>query len=396
MSLTDEVKRRATELGFCAVGVTGAERFSEAETAAAYRTRQGLMDGLSWWSEARAHASADPRRATPDAHSVIALAFPHPQFPSPARGGSDFPSPARGGGQGGGAPRGRIAAYTLGRDYHDVLLERMQPLVAMLRERGHVAKTYVDHGWMLDRAAAARAGLGWLGKNTNLLIPGVGSYVLLAEIVTSAELEPDPPLKKTCGSCDACMRVCPTGALVAPGVLDNRRCISFWTIEHRGVMPLDIRPLIGDWIFGCDLCQEICPVNAKPAAPETQALEAFGPMIEPRPRLEELLALDEEGFRARFRNSAVWRTRRSGLLRNVCIALGNIADRDSVPALAIALDDGEPLLRGHAAAELARLGGAAEHAPLGLALRRETDAWVRDECEQALQACGPLVVPSVV
>src|SRR5256885_8662535 len=168
MSLTNEVKRRATELGFCAVGVTGAERFSEAETAAANRTQQGLMDGLSWWSEARAHASADPRRATPDARSVIGLAFPHAQFPSSARGGEQ-----------GGGPQGRIAAYALGRDYHEVLLERMQPLLAMLRERGHVAKTYVDHGWMLDRAAAARAGLGWLGKNTNLLIPGVGSNVLL-------------------------------------------------------------------------------------------------------------------------------------------------------------------------------------------------------------------------
>ncbi len=386
MSLTDELKRRATALGFCAVGVTGAERFSEAETATANRTRQGLMDGLSWWSEARAHASADPRRATPNARSVIALAFPYPQFPSPARGG----------GQGGGAPRGRIAAYALGRDYHEVLLERMQPLITMLRERGHVAKTYVDHGWMLDRAAAARAGLGWLGKNTNLLIPGVGSSVLLAEIVTSAELETDEPVKKTCGGCDACMRVCPTGALVEPGVLDNRRCISFWTIEHRGVIPLDIRPLIGDWIFGCDLCQEICPVNARPATPDTQALEAFGPMIEARPRLEELLALDDDGFRARFRNSAVWRTRRSGLLRNVCIALGNIADRGSVPALAVALDDGEPLVRGHAAWALGRLGGAAARAQLEQALTRETDAWVRDECAQALQACGPLVVLSVV
>jgi epoxyqueuosine reductase len=394
MSLTQEVKRRATELGFCAVGVTGAERFSQAEAAAANRTQQGLMDGLSWWSEARAHASADPRRATPDARSVIALAFPHAIFPSPSDE-PPFPFPAGGGRQGGG-PQGRIAAYALGRDYHEVLLERMQPLVAMLRERGHVAKTYVDHGWMLDRAAAARAGLGWLGKNTNLLIPGVGSYVLLAEIVTSAELEPDKPLKKTCGSCDACMRVCPTGALVEPGVLDNRRCISFWTIEHRGVIPLDIRPLIGDWIFGCDLCQEICPVNAKPATPDTHALEVFGPMIEARPRLEQLLALDDDAFRARFRNSAVWRTRRSGLLRNVCIALGNIANRDSVPALSIALDDGEPLVRGHAAWALGRLGGVAALAHLELALRRETDAWVRDECEQALQACGPLVVPSVV
>src|SRR5438874_6580042 len=381
MSLTQEVKRRATELGFCAVGVTGAERFSQAEAAAANRTQEGLMDGLSWWSEARAHASADPRRATPDARSVIALAFPHPA--------SNSPSPSDG-------PLGRIAAYALGRDYHEVLLERMQPLVAMLRERGHVAKTYVDHGWMLDRAAAARAGLGWLGKNTNLLIPGVGSYVLLAEIVTSAELEPDLPLKKACGSCDACMRVCPTGALVEPGVLDNRRCISFWTIEHRGVIPLHIRPLIGDWIFGCDLCQEICPVNARPATPDRQALEAFGPMIEARPRLEELLALAEDGFRARFRNSAVWRTPRSGLLRNVCIALGNTADRDSVRALAMALTDAEPLVRGHAAWAPGRGGGAAARAQLELAITRETDAWVRDECAQALEACGPLVVPSVV
>src|ERR1700737_1091757 len=377
MSLTSELKRRARELGFCAVGVTNVEPFSEAETAAANRTQQGLMDGLSWWNEARAHASADPRRAMPDARSVIALAFP---YPSPSAG------PDSGGGSDEG-PRGRIAAYALGRDYHDVLLERRQPLLA---------KAYVDHGWRLDRAAAARAGLGWLGKNTNLLIPGVGSNVLLAEIVTSAELQPDQPLKKTCGSCDACMRVCPTGALIEPGVLDNRRCISFWTIEHRGVIPLDVRPLIGDWIFGCDLCQEICPVNVSPraAAPDTEALEAFGPTIDARPQLEELLELGEDGFHNRFRRSAVWRTRRSGLLRNVCIALGNIADRTSVPALATALEAVEPLVRGHAAWALGRLGGAAARTHLEEALRRESDAWVRDECAPALQAGGPLVRPA--
>jgi len=392
MSLTRALKQRAQELGFCAVGVTGAEPFTEAEGVAVGRTADGLMDGLTWWSLDRAHTSADPRRATPDARSVIALAFPHP-----ASNTAEFPSPLAGEGGGGGSPRGRIAGYALGRDYHEVLLERMQPLLAMLREEGHVAKTYVDHGWMLDRAAAARAGLGWLGKNTNLLIPGVGSYVLLAEIVTSAELELDRPLKKTCGSCDACMRVCPTGALVEPGVLDNRRCISFWTIEHRGVIPLDIRPLIGDWIFGCDLCQEICPVNVSPraAAPDPQAIEAYGPTIDARPGLEALLGLDDDGFRARFRKSAVWRTRRSGLLRNVCIALGNVADRASVPALAIALDDVEALVRGHAAWALGRLGGAAARDHLEQALRRETDAWVRDECVLALQACGPLVVPSM-
>src|SRR2546430_3873257 len=392
MDLTEAVKSRAKALGFSAVGITTADPFAEAEAAAAQRTADGLMDGLTWWSEARVHASADPRRATPDGRTVIALAYPYPADHSPSSI-EEFPSPS-GGGQAG-SPRGRIASYGLGRDYHEVLNERMQPLLAMLRERGYTAKTYVDHGWMLDRAAAARAGIGWLGKNTNLLVPGIGSNVLLAEIVTSAPLDTDGPLKKSCGACDACLRVCPTGALVAPGILDNRRCISFWTIEHRGVIPLDIRPMIGDWIFGCDLCQEICPVNARPATPDRQALEAFGPMIEARPRLEELLALAEDGFRARFRNSAVWRTRRSGLLRNVCIALGNIADRDSVRALAIALNEAEPLVRGHAAWALGRVGGAAARAQLELAITRETDAWVRDECAQALEACGPLVVPSV-
>ena len=392
MDLTEAVKSQAKALGFCAVGITSADPFEEAEAAAAHRTAEGLMDGLSWWSEARVHASADPRRATPDARTIIALAFP---TPSPSGGGQISEARCRKARVSGDGPRGRIASYALGRDYHEVLLERMQPLLAMLREHGYTAKTYVDHGWMLDRAAAARAGIGWLGKNTNLLIPGVGSNVLLAEIVTSAPLETDTPLKKNCGACDACLRVCPTGALVSPGILDNRRCISFWTIEHRGVIPLAIRPLIGDWIFGCDLCQEVCPVNARPAAPDPNALAAFGPTIEARPRLEDLLTLDEPAFRRRFRQSAVWRTRRAGLLRNVCIALGNIADRGSVTALAGALDDPEPLVRGHAAWALGRLGGTAARAALTHALSRENDAWVRDECGLALQACGPLAVPSV-
>src|SRR5437016_9469021 len=393
MSLTEALKELARALGFCAVGVTGAEPLVEAESAATTRTAEGLLDGLSWWSPMRAHASADPRRAMPDARSVIALAFPHPPPDShspPVRGSGGEDSP------GGDGPRGRIAAYALGRDYHDALLERMQPLLSMLRDRGYDAKTYVDHGWMLDRAAAARAGLGWLGKNTNLLVPGAGSYVLLAEIVTSAALQPDQPLKKSCGSCDACLRICPTGALVRPGVLDNRRCISFWTIEHRGVIPREIRPLIGDWIFGCDLCQEVCPVNARPAAPDPAALSAYRPMVEPRPQLEELLTLDEQTFRLRFRQSAVWRTRRAGLLRNVCIALGNVADRQSVPALAGALVDDGPLIPRHAAWALGRLGGPAARQGLALALSREADPWVRDESELALLACGPPAVPSAV
>jgi epoxyqueuosine reductase len=380
MALADDVKARAHELGFVAAGITTADPFAEAEAAAAERTSAGLMDGLTWWSQDRVHASANPRRATPAAQSVITLAFPHP-LPSPTEPNE-------------GAPRGRIAGYALGRDYHEVLSEKMAPLVAMLKERGHEARTYVDHGWMLDRAAAARGGIGWLGKNTNLLVPGVGSYVLLSEIVTSAALDTDRPLAKSCGRCDACIRVCPTGALVAPGVLDNRRCISFWTIEHRGVIPAEVRPLIGDWVFGCDLCQEICPINVygHRAEPDPVALTAFQSVVEPRPLLEDLLRLDEDAFRLRFRQSAVWRTRRAGLLRNACVALGNTGDRGSVPALAGALQDYEPLIRGHAAWALGRIGGSAVRRHLEVAISGEPDPWVRDECESALLECGPLVV----
>jgi epoxyqueuosine reductase len=377
MGLTEELKSRAHELGFVAVGVTGAEPLVEAQRAAIERTEAGLMDGLGWWSRARAEASAEPKRQTPQARSVVCLAFPHPV---PA---SDDAPPD--------GPRGRIAAYALGRDYHDVLQERMQPLRDLLAEHG-APKTYVDHGWMLDRAAAARAGVGWLGKNTNLLVPGYGSYVLLAEIVTAAELDVDQPLAKTCGSCDACLRVCPTGALVAPGVLDNRRCISFWTIEHRGIIPLEIRPLIGDWVFGCDLCQEVCPIN-RGARPDPVTLTAYRTLADHRPPLEELLALDETAFRVRFRGTPVWRTRRVRLLRNACVALGNIGDREAIPALGRALADPEPLIRGHAAWALGRIGGLTARRRLETALTDEPDGWVRAEAEMGLEACGSLVFP---
>jgi epoxyqueuosine reductase len=368
-------------LGFVAVGATTAEPFREAEAAALERTERGLMDGLPWWTTERIRASAEPRRRTPSAQSIVALAFPHRLVQLQEASDGDL--------------RGRIAAYALGRDYHEVLSERMSPLVEMLRGAGHVARTYVDHGWMLDRAAAARAGVGWLGKNTNLLVPGFGSYVLLSEIVTSAEIEPDGPSLKSCGSCKACIGGCPTGALIAPGVIDNGKCISFWTIEHRGVVPLAMRPLLGNWIFGCDICQDVCPVNAFPRRAEhaTGAGDAFGaPMVAERPLLEELLTLDELQFRNRFRASAIWRARRDGLLRNVCIALGNLADRGATAALAGAMRDREKLIRGHAAWALGQLGGASARHHLELALRREDDPWVRDECELALQECGPLVV----
>ena len=216
---------------------------------------------------------------------------------------------------------------------------RLKSFVEGLSDRlGRPVKSriFVDDGPMNDRAAAERAGVGWFGKNTNILTSTHGSWVLLGQVITDLELEPDAPLAKNCGECVRCIDACPTGAIVAPYVIDNRRCISFLTIELRGIMPRELRPLVGDWVFGCDICQDICPVNRDVALslePAFQQRHDFG-----APALLPLLELDDEGFRERFRNSPVKRAKRVGLQRNVCVALGNIGDPAAVPALSEGAD----------------------------------------------------------
>lgn len=369
VDLAQELRALARAQGFSACGFAGAEELTEAGRIATERTQAGLMDGLPWYTEERVRQSTDPRARLPKARAIVALAFPyaHPAERVPA-------DPAR----------GRVAAYALGPDYHQLLQERMQPLLALLITRGYQARTFVDHGRLLERAVAERAGIGWFGKNTNILTVSEGSWVLLAEIVTDAPLPPDPPLKKSCGECTACIPACPTGALT-PYALDNRRCISFLTIELRGPIPRDLRPLMGNWIFGCDLCQTSCPVNTRKRTGDPTELAYYQELVDPQPVLTELLALDARAFRERFRFSAVWRTRRAGLLRNAAVALGNAGDRSVIPALAAALRDPEPLVRGHAAWALGRLGGPAAAAALAAA-RPDADPWVSEEISVARAA----------
>ena len=218
------------------------------------------------------------------------------------------------------------------------------------------ARWYVDDGPMLDRAAAQRSGIGWFGKNTNILTTSHGSWIFLGQVVTDLELEPDAPLKKTCGSCVKCIDACPTGAITAPYVIDNTRCISHLTIENRGPIPLNLRTLMSDWVFGCDICQEVCPVNIKGAYSKEQAFKKrrFTAL-----ELVGLLQMTEEQFRERFRNSPIKRAKLWGLQRNACVALGNIGDLAAIPALVKALDDRHlaGLVRGHAAWALGRIGG---------------------------------------
>ena len=369
--LEDRVKEIARELGFDAVGITSAGAFTRDEEASVERVRQGRLDGMAWITEDRMRRSARPRELLAGARSVISLAMSYYT--------GDFPDPQDE------APRGRVARYAWGDDYHNVMKRRLKELVTRLSEMVESpvgARFFVDDGPMLDRAAAQRAGIGWFGKSTNILTTTHGSWVFLAEVVTDLELEPDEPLKKSCGECVRCIDACPTGAIVAPYVIDAPLCISYLTIECRGPIPRRLRHLVGDWVFGCDVCQEVCPVNFK-AEPGGE------PAYRPRsgfaaPELIPLLELDEDAFRERFRNSPIRRAKLVGLRRNVCVALGNIGDAAAAPALLRALQEVAPLVRMHAAWALGRIGGSQAAFALERARTRETDPDVLEEIEAAL------------
>ncbi len=371
---TTKVKALGKSLGFDIVGVTTAEDFARDEKAALERVNDGLMDGLPWYTAERVRKANSPRKLLEEASSVISLAMSYNYGEAEPQG------------QG---PHGKIGRYAWGDDYHDVMKKRLREFVSALPDiAGRPVKTriFVDDGPMNDRAAAERAGVGWFGKNSNILTPSHGSWVLLGQVITDLDLVPDAPLKKNCGECVLCIIDCPTDAIVAPYVIDNRRCISYLTIELRGSIPRDLRPLVGDWVFGCDICQDVCPVNRKV---ETSLEPAFRKRHDyDAPALLPLLELDDEAFRERFRGSPVKRAKRVGLQRNVCVALGNIGDPVAVPALGVTLRDGEPTVRGHAAWALGRIGGSEARNALLAALYTESNDEVRKEVNLALEELG--------
>ena len=371
----------ARACGFDLVGVTSADDFAADRDAALERIREGRMDGLPWYTESRVMRGTSPPELLPGAQSVICLGLSYL--------GDDWP-------EDGTAPlAGRVARYAWVRDYHRVMKRRMRELVRSLEQElgsSVAARWYVDDGPMLDRAAANRAGIGWFGKNTNILTPAFGSWVFLGQVITDLDLEPDAPLKKTCGSCVRCIDDCPTGAIVAPYVVDNARCISYLTIENRGPIPIELRPLMQDWVFGCDICQDVCPVNrkAQPAGqpiPLPQATSIRGEWAGNRGLafldLVDLLQMPGEEFRARFAGTSIMRAKLAGMQRNACVALGNLGDAAAVPALGRALKQGDPLVRRHAAWALGRIGGVEAAALLSGAADVEGDPDVLEEIEAA-------------
>ncbi len=371
--LTETVKRLAIAHGLTVAAVTTADPFPGLDDHLVDHIERGRVAGLDWFTPDRARFSTDPRNLQASARSILAVAV---AYWSVDPGKPDD-----------GVSRGRISRYAWGVDYHDLLKDRMRTLHrAIEREvaRTVEARILVDTARIVDRAVAARAGIGWYGKNSCLIVPGHGSWVLLGEMLLDLELVPDAPLDRNCGRCRICLNHCPTGAIVAPYTIDAPRCLSFQTIEQRGAIPHEIRPLLSDWVFGCDVCQDVCPY--------TQAARpTVDPAFLPRtvenayPSLRRLLTMSEEGFRATYRRTPVTRAKRLGLARNAAVALGNIGTAEDVPHLALVLaEHDEPLVRGHAAWALGRLGGRIGRERLERRRPEEPNDAVREEIEQAL------------
>jgi epoxyqueuosine reductase len=370
--LQKTISDAALAQGFVLVGFAPIRRLSEHEQF----FRQWIADGrpadMAWLAR-EPERRFDPRLLDPRLRSVISLAFP---YAAPVPPSVDWRAELR----------GRIAAYALGPDYHDTVLGKARIVadVVIAARPGASARVYVDTGPVFEREWAANARLGWFGRNTNLISRYHGSYFFLAEIFTDVEFNPSAePYRDHCGTCRRCLDLCPTEALADGYILEPRVCISYLTIEHRGPIALELRPKIGNWIFGCDICQEVCPWNG-------DATRAAAINKELMPPLVELMGLDEEGFRRRYGKTAIKRTKRRGLLRNGAIALGNSGNPAAVPILSrILAEESESLVRAHAAWALGRLGGAKARHALENARFREIDSGVRHELENALSTAMP-------
>ena len=303
------------------------------------------------WLARNAEKRIDPQRVLSGARSILMVAANY----GVARNGAGMPETPGSDDPAERPAEGVIARYARYRDYHDVLGRALVELTAVVNSFGAGTRSlwYVDTGPVLERDLAQRAGVGFIGKHTNLISRQLGNWFFLAEILTTLELEPDVAEPNRCGSCTRCLTACPTGALPAPFTLDSRRCISYLTIELKGSIPVDLRPLIGNRIYGCDDCLAVCPWNR--FAKEASLLGAHRREDLERPLLLELLKLDDAQFKIRFAGTPILRTRRRGLLRNVCVALGNVGGIESLPELEKAAADPEPLIAEHAAWAIGRI-----------------------------------------
>jgi epoxyqueuosine reductase len=344
--LTTFIKQEAIAHGFDIVGIAQASSFEETEARLLDHIEQGHIAGLAWFTPDRASFSCSPANLLPEVRSIISLGISYlnsePIIPT-----DQFENQSKN------QPKAKIARYAWGKDYHEVLKEKMTALYESLRkykglEAGE-ARFLVDTARIVDRAVAQRAGVGFFGKNTNIINKKYGSWIFLCEILTNLELDYDTSGLGTCGKCTRCIDACPTAAIVQPGVVHNDHCIAYLTIELKDTIPTELRPQMGNWIFGCDICQEVCPYNKKALAGNHPELQPVMP-DDAHPSLIEWLKLtaDEQAFRQKFRGTPILRTKRAGLRRNIAVALGNSGFEAAIEPLQAALqDEANPVVQEH-------------------------------------------------
>lgn len=343
--MKSDLAARANALGFdlCCVAPASAPPHAGEFRAWLGEGRAGDMA----WLERNADRRTDPQLVLPGARSVIVLGLNYwsrgQGDEQPLHAPCSMPP----------AASGRIARYAWGDDYHDVIEEKLRALDEWLTQRGGRQRRYVDTGPVLERDFAALAGAGWQGKSTMLLSTTFGPWLFLAEVLTTLSFEPDAPMRDHCGKCVRCIDACPTQAITAPQQLDARRCLSYLTIENKGPIPEEFRAALGDRIYGCDECLEVCPWNRFAQQSRESAFSAREYVH--GWALRDFLALDDEAFRTLFRRSPIKRIKRRGFLRNVCVALGNVGTPDDLPALEKAARDPEPLIAEHAQWAIAQI-----------------------------------------
>jgi epoxyqueuosine reductase len=386
MGFRQAIQDRARRLGFDLLGVTTPDPPPHYEVFIDWLSagRHGEMSYLA--AERSLARRADPRQILPECRSILVLGARY----SPSIFLTQYD-------MGAAVLTGKVAAYAWGADYHDVLAARLNDLIAYIElQVGDPVpnRWYTDTGPVLERDLAQRAGLGWIGKNTCLINPGLGSYFFLAEILLGLDLPADPPFVfDRCGACTRCLQACPTGCILPDRTIDARRCLSYLTIELKGSFPFDLRPLVGEWVFGCDICQQVCPWNvrfaASPSLPVAIPEFSTRPGL-PQPDLTGELALSADQFSRKFKDSPVKRARRAGYLRNIAVALGSLGSPAGVPALVKALTgDPEALVRSHAAWALGRTGGSSALRALNLAAQTEMNGEVLKEIDAAQTRLRP-------
>jgi epoxyqueuosine reductase len=368
-AIREEIRAAALRLGFDAVGFTAAQAPPAQRTALEAYVGNGWHGTMGWMAD-NVDWRADPARLWPEARTLIALGMSYAPADDP------LPLLAR-------RDRAAISVYARGRDYHLVVKSRLKALADWMWHRwGRDLKVFVDTGPVMERPAAMRAGIGWQGKHTNLVSRTQGSWLFLGEILSALDLPPDVPEQNHCGTCRACLDICPTAAFPAPGRLDARRCISYLTIEHPGPIPAEFRVAMGNRVYGCDDCLAVCPWNKFAQQTREQAFVPREALT--APLLADLARLDDAAFRALFAGTAIKRSGRDRFVRNVAIALGNSGDAAaSLPAVRSLLDDGSALVRGAAVWALSRLSPDAFAAERAARLPAETDPDVRREWDAA-------------